>query len=77
MSGWKRSDIQEATEACKEVHISQATRDKLHNPEVGLKRITGLDIEVSIKLKPEQWTKILEQVYSIFASILLSSYAIQ
>ena len=58
----KISDIQEAKETCKEVEISQSTRNRLLNQEAGLKRIVGLDFEISIKLKPEQWIRILEQV---------------
>lgn len=39
----------------------QETRDRLYQTkEEGLKRI--LDIDLNISLKPEQWTRILEQV---------------
>ena len=61
----KFSDIEEAKETCKEVLISQNTRNRLLNQEAGLKRIVGLDIEFSIKLKPQQWIRILEQVIYI------------
>ena len=58
----KISDIEEAKVTCKEVPISQRTRNRLLNQEAGLKKIVGLDIELSIKLKPQQWIRILEQV---------------
>ena len=67
----KFSDIEEAKETCKTVQISQNTRNRLLNQEVGqgLKRIVGLDIEFSIKLKPQQWIRILEQVHNIYLSV--------
>ena len=36
----------------------------MQHEDFGLKKIEGLDIDLSwFKLKPEQWIRILEQVY--------------
>ena len=56
----KRQDLEEASLVCQSVHISQDTRDRVFTKEEGLKKI--LDINLNIALKPEQWTRILEQI---------------
>ena len=59
----KMSDIKEAKKTCKDVLISDATRNRLLHQEEGLTTIQGLDVDLSwFKLKPEQWIRILEQV---------------
>ena len=57
------SDIELAKQTCKNVTISPFTRRRMMQHEDGLKKIEGLDIDLSwFKLKPEQWIRILEQV---------------
>ena len=57
------SDIKEAKKTCKNVTISSHTRNRKKNSLDGLKQIEGLDIDFSgIKMNPEQWIRILEQV---------------
>lgn len=55
----KPSDLVEANKACKFIDISQDTRNRLQKNEEILKI---LDLNLSIALKPEQWTRILEQI---------------
>ena len=53
--------MEEASAACAHIPISEETRMRMTAAkEEGLKKI--LDINLNITLKPEQWTKILEQV---------------
>ena len=52
--------MNDAITACNNIEISQETRDRVFMKEEGLKKI--LDINLNIALKPEQWTRILEQV---------------
>ena len=57
------NDIKEAKKTCKDVLISDKTRNQFLHQEEGLTTIQGLDIDLSwFKLKPEQWIRILEQV---------------
>ena len=59
------NDIKEAKKTCKDVLISDLTRNRLLHQEEGLTTIQGLDIDLSwFKLKPEQWIRILEQVWA-------------
>jgi hypothetical protein len=52
--------VEDAGLACASVHVSQEMRHRLFNSkEDGLKEL--FDINVNIMLKPEQWTRILEQ----------------
>ena len=58
----RQQDLEEASTACESITISEETRDRLFTKEESLKQI--LDIELKIALKPDQWTRILEQVGS-------------
>ena len=73
------SDIKEAKKTCKDVLISDLTRNRLLHQEEGLTTIQGLDIDLSwFKLKPEQWIRILEQVVKLkFNYISSSQYNIE
>ena len=72
------SDIKEAKKTCKDVRISDLTRNRLLHQEEGLTTIQGLDIDLSwFKLKPEQWIRILEQVQTILLFLLIILYFIR
>ena len=70
------SDIKEAKKTCKDVLISDLTRNRLLHQEEGLTTIQGLDIDLSwFKLKPEQWIRILEQVQTILLFLMIILYS--
>ena len=63
----KATDLIEASNVCSDVQITAETKSRVLSKEEGLKKI--LDIEIGIQLKPEQWTRILEQLV-LFVLIL-------
>ena len=63
----KATDLIEASNVCSDVQITVETKSRVLSKEEGLKKI--LDIEIGIQLKPEQWTRILEQLV-LFVLIL-------
>jgi hypothetical protein len=54
----KQSDMEEASQMC--TYLQDIS--EIEMKEEGLKQIG--DINLNITLKPEQWTRILEQVFS-------------
>lgn len=55
----KANELKEAQQACQSVEISEETRNRVEKNEENL---NFLDIHVNIALKPDQWTRILEQI---------------
>ena len=52
--------MEEAKQACQFVKISEETKNKIQNYDG--ENIKLIDINVHITLKPDQWTRILEQI---------------